>query len=310
MGLRGHPLVNQATRERIEKKAAELGYSLNPIASAFLQQVRSGKSVPPRANIALLMEPYGRSIPLKALNQGMFDRAQQLGYTLDNLNIEEHNDASLTRVLSARGVLGVIIGPMLGKRDCFSLDWSKFAAIAFGYSMVKPELHRVVPNHAQILRTAFEKCRARGFRRVGLALTEESDARSNRLWSSCFLGLQRQLSEKEQVHPFLFPANRYTASNLARWLRREKPDAVIFHYQRLIRDHAEALTGRFSDLFCAVLDRLPKDTVPGIDQRFNSCGAQLTDLLSLQILHNERGVPEQPTTTMVNGIWVDNPVPR
>lgn len=309
--LQGRPWVEAETRERILSKARELGYRRNPMASAFLQQIRSGGSSRYRANIALIYPQHGGpaskiGIQQRTLFQGVCERAEELGYSIDRINLEEYDANRLTRVLLARGILGIITGPMVRFFGHLTLDWSKFAAISFGYSITRPSLHRVVHDHLEGVRTAFRQCQKKGFRRIGMVIRKrEGDMRSNGLWSSGFWNLQQRLAKKDQVQPFLAEDLEYTPRHIQKWLGKEKPEAVIFHTQERIPLIPEIFDGTSGSVWPVVLDRLPNDSCAGIDQQYHLCGAKLAELLSLQILHNQQGIPIHPTITLINGRWIN-----
>lgn len=317
--LRGKSSVSPATRAYVHKRARQLGYELNPVASAFLRQVRLGKSDGVRAMIAWLVPTYGLphagSVGIQQItqHQGMVERAAELGYRVDIIDVGTYDDAQLTRMLVSRGVLGVVAGPLLKAAGHITLDWSKFACVAFGYSLNNPSLHRVVPNHYHAVQTVVASCRRQGFKRIGLALRHESEKRSDGLWSAGFWSCQRSLPAAEKVRPLLVADADYNAARIGEWIRREKPDAVIFHNRALVPDIPELRPRRPGAVIPVVLDRLPTDTCAGIDQDFRLSGSRLVDAVSAQILHNERGIPASPQITLVTGKWVPaaaGPVPR
>jgi DNA-binding LacI/PurR family transcriptional regulator len=300
--LRDRPWVKAATREHVQAKALEWGYAPNPVASAFLRQVRSKGASSAKANLAVLIPWEKTEHPML---RGAARRAAELGYAFDPIVWRDYSSAaSLTRVLLARGVLGVLVCPLVLPVGHLTLDWSRFAAAAIGYSMVRPAIHRVVHHHIHGMRLAIRVCRRQGFRRIGLVLRRrEGDARSNGNWSAAFWRMQQELPPPERVEPFLVSDEQYTPENIAAWMARERPEAVIFHTAVLIPELPE-FSGTPS-VTPVVLDRLPRDTVAGVDQRYEVLGALAVDSLSSQILHNRRGLPEHPTITMLEGVWVE-----
>ncbi len=308
--LRDAPAVKPATRELVQRRARELGYSPNPIASAFLQHVRSQGSLRYQATLAFLFTipasslPAGSAWPTSGYQRLIYDgaeaRARELGYVIDRINTVDFKAARLSQILKARGVLGIILGPLFRPVGHLMLDWSKFSAVSYGYSMVRPAVHRVVHNHLQGMRTAFRTLRREGHDRIGLVLADEADKRSNSLWSCGFLGLQQTLPEPRRVRPLLAPAWQLTPSAIRHWLRRERPDAVIFHNSGGVQKIPEISRGKIA---VAVLGREPHDPFPGIDQQFALSGSLLVDLLAAQILHNQRGLPLSPIVSMVDGVW-------
>lgn len=303
--LNDMPRVSAATRELVQRRARELGYIANPVASGFLRQVRSQGAKRYRANLAFIDPMKIQYSYVGRIISGAVDRARDLGYGLDVLRAGSYESAKLTQILSARGVLGVIIGPLAKSTGHITLDWSKFASVAYGYTMARPVIPRIGPYHLHGIRTAFRMCRQKGFRRVGLALTTESNQRSDRLWSAGFLDIQQTLPESERVRPLLVPNAVFTTETMRTWMLQEKPDAVILHNTNEIYRFQSNAVNR--QVVYVVLDRLAADPYAGIDQQFQLCGGLLVDMVSSQVLHNQRGIPSTPTTSLVDGVWVDHP---
>lgn len=306
--LRNSPMVSAKTQAWVQKRALELGYSPNPVASAFLQQIRSQSSNRYQANLAFLIPPNVHYPHLTGIINGAQERAVEMGYGLDVIACEkEYGSARLTKLLLARGILGIVIGPLSKVLSRLDLDWSKFASATYGYSMNRPAIHRVVHHHCQGIRTAFRMCRRKGFKRVGLAMSIESDLRSNRLWSAGYLGIQQTLPNSEKVNLLLTSYARWSPDVIERWILKERPDIVLFHAMGSFPEMQSVLARIPFKVSHAVLGHEPGDQCAGIDQQSNLSGRLLVDMLSAQIRHNERGIPLTPILSMVDGVWVDHP---
>jgi len=305
--LRDLPMVSARTRDFVRLRARELGYIPNPVASAFLHQIRSQGSPGYRGNLAFLTRLHQGNDYLANLQNGARKRAQELGYGLEIIDIGDYGSSRLTRLLQARGVLGVILGPLPRETGHMTLDWSKFASATYGYSMVRPAVHRVVHHHFQGMQTAFRMCHRKGFRRIGLAMRIEADKRSNQQWSSGYWGIQHGLPEAEKVNPLLLSTPHFSAEKICEWIKNERPDVIVFHDSNCVAKLCSLLKCPQESISCVVLDRKPHDLLAGIDQQFDLCGKVLVDSLSLQIFHNERGIPEFPIVSMMAGLWVDHP---
>lgn len=295
--------VSLETRERVKQRARELGYTANPVASGFLQQVRSQGATRYRANLALVMPMHADYDYLTKLIEGASERCFELGYGLDVFRADSYDPAKLTQILLARGILGVVIGPLDDPVGQITLDWSRFATAAYGYTMAQPAIHRAVPYHLHGIRDAFRMCVQKGFKRIGLALRTGDDQRSDRLWSSGYIDMQRSLPASRRLRPLLESEADYTKTRIRDWLRKEQPDVVILQTSSDLLRTLDAA----KKLPCVVLDRLPDDPLAGINQQFGRCGALLIDLVSAQVLHNQRGIPETPTISLVESVWVDHP---
>ena len=316
--LRGSPEVSEETRDRVQLLARELGYVPNPVASAFLQQVRSQGTRRYQANLAFLQAgrngerrmhtsgPPSEARFLQDLMAGAQDRAQELGYGLDEVYVGGIGARTLTRMLLARGVLGVAVAPLALALGHLTLDWSKFAAATFGYSMARPLVHRLVHDHAEGLRTALRICRRKGFTRIGLALSLDSDMRSNRQWSAAYLGAQLTLTPRRRLAPLLIPFSQFTTGAICHWVAETRPDVILVHATGCNLELPGELAKLSRPIPLVALDHEKSDACAGIDQQFRLSGRLLMDTLSSQILHNQRGIPETPILSMVKGLWVDH----
>lgn len=307
--LNDKSVVRAATRARVRAKAAELGYRPNPAASGFLRQIRSRRRTAYRGNLAYLASTTPEALSAgnhaqRLFHQGAGTRAAALGYGFETIFITGRglSGRRLGDILASRGVLGVIVGPLPGESGHVDIDWSRVAAVTPGFSVRNPRLPRIAHNCAHAIDTIMEVCRLRGLRRVGLALTEESDIRLERAWSGAMLARQRVLPADERVEPLILAKSAWTAKARDAWLSREKPDALVVCHRA---DWIAAPRKRSPRPLVVALDRPSDDVGAGIDQRHALCGAMAVDLLSTRILHNEIGLNANPTTVLVEGVWRD-----
>lgn len=63
-------------------------------------------------------------------------------------------------------------------QSSLDLEWDWFCAVALGRSLAHPGLTTVSTNHFQAVELAWREAVARGFRRIGLVLSEHEDVRT------------------------------------------------------------------------------------------------------------------------------------
>jgi LacI family transcriptional regulator len=305
--LRDRPEVSAAERTRIRTLAEKLGYRPDPLLTHLMQHLRSHRRIKPTANLAVLTSldaPF-----VRRLIAGADSRAEQLGYTLDRVDLRPllNNVRSLTRTLEARGVAGVLLAPAAdpvsySHRDL--LDWSRFAAVAMTYSLVEPHVHRVVTHHFDNAMKALGLLQQQGFRRIGLAMTSDMEFRANHSYSAAYYRLAGMAGEAPL--PVLL-LDTPDARKIRRWCDRHRPDVVIAaNAHQVTRLVAPALPARERARIAFVcLDHEAAHRVSGIDQLFETVGSHAVDALVAQLHRNERGLPAKPTVTMVEGQWFD-----
>jgi DNA-binding LacI/PurR family transcriptional regulator len=315
--LRKAPRVTDETRARVLRAVDELGYRPDPHLARLMQIVRASKQIRIRATIAVIREfvpqddllgPSYQYVPIEAIRQ----RAAAHGYEVEEFQLGRDNltPRRLQKILHARGVEGVIVSPQSVQLPCSRLDYSPFAAVAFGYAMREPALHMCAGNMTLGIQTAAAELTARGYRRIGVAVTKWIVDRSQFGYSGGLFHLQQNLPAKDRVPLLLLPHNeiRRGFSAFAKWMRAYKPDALI-SFDTDVPGWLERLELRVpEDIGFVVHDWTPRMTgYAGIDQRRQHLAAAAVDLIATQLLHHERGVPEVPRQILIPPAWIDGP---
>lgn len=316
LALRNHPSIPVATRERIRQLAAQLGYRRNPLVAALMRQVRGRRPVSYTTTLAWVTDfPTRDGWRHRVLNrryyQGVVERARELGYRVEEFWLGERDMTGrrLSEILRARGIYGVIIAPLPRPRGHVRLEWRWFAAATIGFSLWRPALHRAAHHQMHSVSLAVRELRRRGYRRIGLALPADVDARANNHWLAGFLVQRRRYGAREDW-PFLITRD-WTARQFRDWVAAYRPDAVLSSEpealrwlramgQRVPRDVGFALLAWHDEVrACA-----------GIRQHSRRVGAAAVDLVVEQLEHNQRGLPEHPKTVLIEGAWLNGPTVR
>jgi DNA-binding LacI/PurR family transcriptional regulator len=313
--LNDSPHVAPLTRERVRAAARSLNYQPDPHLARMMHQVRSRKASRERAVIAVvrdtppqprLQDPAHQYVSLpdiarRAAQQGF--RAEE--FWLGNGGVHARN---LGRILQARGIEGMIVSPHSSRTWCAELDYSPFAAATFGYGLQQPSLHRASTNMVLGIGLATETLRLRGYRRIGLAVTQWVNERSQNTYSGAMLHFQQSLPARNRVPLLLFPGNDLgeCAGVFAKWMKQHRPDALIsldtFVPQWLARSGLRIP----EDLGFVVHDWTESMRgFAGIDHRRGHVAAAAVDMVATQLLHNERGIPEVPRQTLIPPVWVE-----
>jgi len=315
--LRGAPKVSGENRTRILAEAQRLDYRPDPHLARMMQLVRSRKKVRIRAVIAVIREHVPEDDLLSASYQyvpiePIRARAHGHGYAVEEfwLGRDGLTPKRLQKILHARGIEGVIVSPQSTQLPCSKLDYSPFAAVAFGYAMREPALHMTAGNMTLGIQTAAEELAARGYRRIGVAVTEWIVTRSQFGYSGGLFHWQQSLPPDERMPLLLFPSNVISRGYgvFAKWMREHRPDALI-----TFDTHVPAWLDRLGlrvpkDIGFVVHDWTPRmNTYAGIYQRRDHLAAAAVDLIVTQLSQHEHGVPDVPRQIMIPPQWVDGP---
>jgi len=318
--LRGAPKVLAETRERVQREAQRLNYQPDPHLARMMQVVRGRKATRVRAVIAVIREHVPQDgllgasyqyVPIEDIRQ----RAHGHGYAVEEFYLGKDGltPKKLQKILHARGIEGVIVSPQSMQLPCSRLDYAPFAAVTFGNAMSSPPLHMCAGNMTLGIHMAAEQLAARGYRRIGVAVTRWIVNRSQFGYSGGLFHWQHGLPEADRVPLLLFPSNDNSQGfdAFAKWMRDHEPDALI-----TFDTHVPGWLARLGlrvpeDIGFVVHDWTPRmKNFAGIYQRRDHLAAAAVDLIVTQLSQHERGVPAVPRQIMIPPQWVEGPSVR
>lgn len=309
------PRVAPATRRRVLAAARALKYQPDPHLARMMKLVRSRKAPRMRAVLAVIREdapppeqnsPTYQYVALREIQA----RASQHGYQAEEfwLGRDGISPERLGDILHARGIEGVIVSPQPAQTLCAQFDYSRFAAATFGYGLSQPSLHRAAGNMTLGIQHAFTELTARGYQRIGLAVTQWIDARAEHAYSGAMLHAQQRIPRSRRVPLLLFPHNDLgrCATTFREWMEKHRPD-VLISFDTHVPVWLQKLGLRIpEDVGLVVHDWTAEmKDYAGIHQRREHVAAAAVDLVATQLLHHERGVPEVPRQILIPSAWVD-----
>lgn len=304
--LRNLPKVSAQTRARILRIASRIGYTPDPELARLMLHLRR-RSQPTYQGLlcAITNRSTDQAHPyVSALIESARRQAESRGYGFSLFQLTDGADRKrrLRRILWARRVQGVLLLPMREPIDASDLlPWDEFPVVAVSPTILAPALHRVMPHHFANTLHLCAKLDQRGYRRLGLVIDADQEARVNRAFSGAVVRHNFD-GRRVTVAPFIY--QRYDAAALRTWFRRESPDVVIATSEQLCRQYADTLGCRIPGPFAfASTNTSAQSPIAGIDECPEAVGANGIDLLGSLILHGERGLPAHPASTEVHGKW-------
>lgn len=313
--LSSNPQIPESTRLRIKQVAESMGYRPDPLLSAFASRRRGRSRESDITTIAYLtnfkQRDEWRDNPFYArCHAGATKRLEDMGYKLEHFWLGEKGMTAsrLSKILYSRGILGLFVAPIQEVRQHIDMDWSLFSSVTVGYSFMTPNLHRSAPHHFHGMQEALRKIFAAGYERVGLCLFSETSRRVDDLWLSAALVANERGREvngkkrKVKVSQYLF--NDQTLHSAPQWCRRNKLQVVISDNMVVMHELQSAGISVPGEVDFATLNwEEEHPEIAGIDQRPRDVAASAMDMMIGAIQRGERGVPEVPLTTMVEGAW-------
>jgi LacI family transcriptional regulator len=316
LALRNSPKISKPTTERIRRIAEELGYRPNPMVSALMTQLRHGREVRKPSVLAYVTaypteDGWRQPGPFVAFYEGAKHRAEVLGYVLDQwwLRRPGMTEQRFCDILFTRDIHGLIFAPLPGAGGALYLEWPRFASSAIAYSVTSPAIHRASNDQFGTITLALAELTRLGYRRIGLAITRENDERVRQKWSAGMLVHQQGIPPEERV-PILRTTTPFQPA-FAAWFRKHRPDAVLSLTEECVRILGELGVRVPDEVGFADLALTGADVeYAGVNQNSELVGAAAVDLVDAQLRRNERGIPAQPKTVLIPGVWVPGPTVR
>jgi LacI family transcriptional regulator len=318
LALRNKPNIPATTRDRIVALAEKLGYLPNPYVSALMRSRRRGRPVTHAPMLALVCgldrADGWRNSPSptrRLIREGVVARAAALGYQTqdfwlhqDGMSAERFSD-----MLHARGIEGLLLGPLPDGAAPPALRWEYFSAVSLSVPFHALPVSTVCNDHYFSSFRAVVECSRLGYRRPGLVLRASHREHFQGRWEAGFFAGQNSQSNLGRARP-LFVDNleepaRFDTVKFRRWLERERPDVIVTNATDFLESFLRKLGHRVPEdigiagLSCPELGQ----RVSGICQNGRLIGATAVNALVSMIERHEKGLPRQAVTTMVEGIW-------
>lgn len=316
MALRGDPRLRPETRNRILAAVLRTGYQRNPVSDALSRWRRpaAGAAFAPRiAYLANRSPEDGFYSPayIRVLLKGARDKALALGYGFEVLFVDRghHDSRSLDCYLKKKGINGLIIGAFEPGRPGLELNWDEFCVVQIDSRHLQPAFTFVSNDQLHAVRLSYQKLRALGYRRIGLAVGANDEIATANLPVCGYLLEQAGIPRGPQVEPLLFPSNlgpAAAAEAVASWIKRESMDAVISNWtnlRQLLRRGGIACPAEVACV-CTCLQK-SGGSLAGVVANLELVGHQLTGMLATLLQSEHYGVPPSPTSTYVEGLWHD-----
>ena len=313
LALRDHPRIPPTTRERIKAVAARLGYRINPLVSALMQTRRTGRA---DRHVTLA---YVTNYPTRYgwrpnhhdrpdFFPGAAERARQRGYKLEDFWLAEPGmtPARFCRILSSRGINGLLIGRLPPGQRSLELEWNHFSCVALGLTLCSPILHHVTENHFDTVSQAMLRCHERGYRRVGFVYSDSNDSPSvGDRWLGAFLLHQSRCSRACRIP--VCPGEPTDETTFGRWFNRHRPDGIIANHARPVLPWLDRLQVEVPrNLGLVDLDNHSSLDCAGVRYDPQEVGALAVDMLVGMLHRNETGIPQNNQhEVLLTGVWHD-----
>lgn len=311
--LRNDPRITPEVRARVQAAAEKLGYRPNALISALMSHRRAVTAPAFQAIMAYVtrFSAHGAwrevSESFVRIYDGAAQCARRQGYTLEEfcVNDPKLSSAAFSRMLYARGIHALLLAPLPRPSGHMRLDWARFAPVTVGYSLLRPELHRVATDHFGSLVQAMRQCRRRGYRRLGVLLTGWVNERTDRRWLGALLAENEHADAAHRI-PALITKD-FNDAAFRRWFREHRPEVILgVHLYRVLEVLKKMRVRVPEDVGLVTLELRERERgFTGMDQSFERIGEASVNTLIGMLHRGERGIPEVPQKILIDARWVE-----
>ncbi|MEO7931529.1 MAG: LacI family DNA-binding transcriptional regulator [Chthoniobacterales bacterium] len=306
--LRGEPNVDPDTAVRIREVADRLGYRRNLLVSTVMSTLRGTKQPMCSPVIAFLTAESASFRPEQRLAsqlylQGAQNIASKSGFTVEEfvMDTARSDSKTISRILYARNIRGLLIGPLCRSCGHLSLDWKEFSSSAISINLVKPDMDRCSVDPVQSVNLAIRNLKRMGYRRIGYAISPFQVALSHHRSRAMYLDYQCELPLEQTVGLI----TDWSLQGLSNWFKMEKPDAIIGHGDEILSwlnalGISVPLDVGYVDINIFEGNHVP---IAGVVFDYKSIGAAAANMVISNLLHNNHGLPQHPVHSYIQGYW-------
>ncbi|MGH8017886.1 MAG: LacI family DNA-binding transcriptional regulator [Opitutaceae bacterium] len=317
LALRDDPRLALATRRRVQEIADRLGYRKNPIVASLMSQLRVSQTPRFHASFALINCSGLRTLfdtsGFSDYRRGIRECADKAGYGVEEFWADEPGVglARLRQILAARNIRGLILVIPFEKRPLLAGHpefFREFSVATIGFDRTEPLLNRVSNNHFETARAAVQKLFDLGYERPGIVVRDAFDHLLQRRFSAGFHSAVHDQAHALKSPPAPLLLEAMDRALFARWLKTEKPDAIITNLSE-VRDWLETLkTSVPRQMGLLHLDWNPQmRDWAGMNQNGMLVGAAAAELVMDQMAGNQVGVPTHPRLVLIESDFVAGP---
>lgn len=316
MSLRDHPRIPAATKKRIRRIAKELGYTPDPMLSALANYRDRRRPVTFHGTLGWLYNSaqgfdWRKSAHYTRYFEGAKQCASEQGFQLEpfDMSTTVGSPQRLSSTFRNRNIAGLFLCPHPAGYQGIKFPWEEFSLMTFGYSVVKPALHTVASAHYRNTRRAMQEIAARGYRRPGLVLGYDKGLTTDAKIPAAYMVEQQLYFGGAKTPPFF--ALESKPETFLPWLKKYRVDVIltINYLIPFIKKTGFAIPGDIGFINLTISEK--NSVVSGIVEDDHKIGSVAADFLIAMCHRGERGIPEEPLRTHLEGSWNEgNTLPR
>lgn len=326
--LKNDPRVCAETLAKIKTLADEMGYMPDPMLSALNAYRHASQPSHYHGTVAWVTNfpaqdgwrsswGMNQTSCYELYYQGAADQLVRHGYKLEEFWLQEPRMTArrASQVLLHRGIRGLLLCPLPISRGHLSLQWEKFSAVSFGYSLLRPRLHLFSAAHFRAIITCMRKLRARGFQRVGMVTSHAMDQRMDRMWTAAYRAELPKLPQSQAIPIHLYfdgknhdsaAARKQIEKTFLKWYRDYKPEVILTSSSPIsawLKAGGYQVPRDVAVVSAALQEGEP--VLAGIAEASRAIGSAAADFLVSMLQRGEHGLPAVPQRVLLEGSWLE-----
>ena len=307
------PGIGAATKERICKLAAAMGYRPDPALGALVAYRAGVQPARFRSLLAWVTDPaVGYESGTVSHLAVVQKRAAALGYELDVIPMESPRKdwERVLRIIRARGIRGILLASRATYTEDFpDVPVKDLCLATVGYSVHLPGIHRVSTNQYLDMFQHLEHLTQLGYERIGLWVPPQADGRVNHQFSGGYLAW---MQAQGRVPPAICSQHKLSSAALRQWVKEHRFDVIVgwTGHLAMLREAGFDIPG---ELGFSTFDWHGGEAVQqmsGMDYRPSHLIAGAVDVLHGLLLNNRTGLSADYPLTLYNGHFIDGPTTR
>lgn len=307
--LKGDLKVAPGTRKRVRALARKMGFRPDPMLSALSNYRKQAGPTGKQSTIAWIYN-YAKGTDMSMYPdhghyvEGARQRCEELGYRLDEFWADGRRLTikSLPRILTARGIRGVIFAPQegVGIKVDFPLD--AFCALTIGYSLVEPKMDIVTNDHFTTMTEILERVRSHGFKKIGCYLWKNDNERMGRRARSAFSAFSREYAATVKAY------DQFNPKTFRSWVNRGRFDAIVARGREQGDLISELNTRQRNAIgFFGYAIGSAETQLSGMAHNNLQIGNQAAEWITRRLERGLLGSPPIAQRLLISGKWISNP---